>query len=101
MLDVVIPTYRAVSAIDNPNSSTPRFAILARTVLTFLWRPSFVAQKKIVRNEEVAFENEKSLREILENINGKMVKIRYILLSTFVYIRGKQGVKTQKGVWRE
>jgi len=38
MLDVVTPTCRAISAIDNPNSSTPRFAILARTVLTFLRR---------------------------------------------------------------
>jgi hypothetical protein len=32
MLDVVTPTCRAISAIDNPNSFTPRFAILARTV---------------------------------------------------------------------
>ena len=38
MLDVVIPTCRAIPAIDNPNSSTPRFAILARTALTFLRR---------------------------------------------------------------
>ena len=38
MLDVVTPTCRAISAIDNPNSSTPRFPILSRTALTFLRR---------------------------------------------------------------
>jgi hypothetical protein len=41
------------------------------------------------------------LRELLEIINGKMVKIRYILPSTNVYIRRKQGSKTQRGVGRE
>src|SRR4030042_1970773 len=38
MLDVVTPTCRAISAIDNPNSSRPRFAIIALRVLTFLRR---------------------------------------------------------------
>ena len=33
MLDVVTPTCRAISAIDNPNSSRPRLAIVARRVL--------------------------------------------------------------------
>src|SRR4030042_4034833 len=38
MLEVVTPTCRAISAIDNPNSSRPRLAIIARRVLTFLRR---------------------------------------------------------------
>jgi hypothetical protein len=38
MPDVVTPTCLAISAIDNPNSSRPHFAILARRILTFLRR---------------------------------------------------------------
>ena len=36
MLEVLTPTCRAISAIDNPNSSRPRFPIAARRTHTFL-----------------------------------------------------------------
>jgi hypothetical protein len=38
ILDLVTPTCRAISASDNPNSSKPRLAIVARRALTFFRR---------------------------------------------------------------
>jgi hypothetical protein len=59
MLDVVTPTCRAISTIDNPNSSTPHFAIVARTVLTFL-RPlphliSFALLRPYMHSSSIIF----------------------------------------------
>jgi hypothetical protein len=69
MWGLVTPTCRAISVIDNPNSSTPRFAIPAGTDSPssggFLSSPKLgknwtAGHKKIVTNEEIAFENENS-----------------------------------------
>jgi len=49
MLEVVTPTCRAISAIDNPNSSRPRFAIIARRVLTFLRRLPSLSSLGLIR----------------------------------------------------
>ncbi len=67
MLEVLTPTFRAISASDKPNSSTPRFAIPARTALTFLRRfpsmssftpiPPLLHSSSIIVFSPTSFEN--------------------------------------------